>query len=93
MQNLQSKDSIQTEKMFTQEEVNNKISKRLAREKRQLHRELEQELLKIEVIGKLEQQNIPLEFASFIIVSKNSVRTYQILERFITVWHKCVSRN
>ena len=93
MQNLQSKDSIQTEeKTLTQEEVNNKISKRLARKKRQLRRELEQKLLKIEVLGKLEQQNTPLGFASFTMVSKNSMKTYKTLERFINIWRKCVKK-
>jgi len=93
MQNLRGKESTQmNKKKFTQEELNNQISKRLMREKRRLDFELEQKLLKIEVVGKLEKQNIPLEFAQFIMVSKNSVRAYQTLERFITTWHKCVRK-
>ena len=89
MQNLSTKVN---QKMFTQEEVNNKIRKRLVRKKRQMNYDLEQKLLKIEVLGKLEQENIPLEFVQFIMVSKNASRTYQTLERFITTWHNCVHK-
>ncbi|MCL2559382.1 MAG: DUF4355 domain-containing protein [Turicibacter sp.] len=76
--------------LLSQEEVNDKMNKRLAREKRQLDRKLEDKRLEIEVMGKLAQENIPLEFAPFIMVSKNTKRTYQTLASFISAWHASV---
>lgn len=91
MRPFKNEDSVQRNaKLLTQEEVNNNISKRLAREKRRSTRELEQERLKFEVMGKLQNENIPLEFTSFILVSENAKRTQETLDSFITTWRRCV---
>ena len=83
-------DGVAVRELFTQEEVNLMMRKRLKRVKRKFDREFEHKLLQIEVIGKLGKENIPARFSQFIMVSKNHDRTRQTLEKFITVWRETV---
>ena len=89
MQNEKGRDSkSQNEVVFTQEEVNNIMRKRLKRAKHNFNRDFEMKLLQIEVIGRLGKENIPTRFAEFIMVSKNHKRTRKALEKFVAVWHQ-----
>ena len=88
--NKENEGEFKEEVMFTQEEVNDMMRKRLARVKRKFDKEFEHKILQIEVIGRLQKATIPPSFAQFIMVSKNQKRTRQILEQFIKTWHEFV---
>lgn len=81
-------EGIKVEAMFTQEEVNQMMRKRLTRVKRGFDREFEYKILQIEVLGRLKKENIPTSFAQFIMLSKNQKRTCKTLEQFIKVWRE-----
>jgi len=81
-------EKIQSEPMFTQEEVNLLMRKRLTRVKRGYDKDFQFKMLQIEVLGRLKKENIPTCFASMIVVSKNENRTRKTLEQFVQMWHE-----
>jgi len=74
------------ETVYSQEEVNQILSKRLTRANGRFEREFQHKMLQIEVQGRLKKENIPTSFAKFIFVSKNENRVRANLESFIKTW-------
>ena len=70
-----------SQRLFTQEEVNAMVSKRLKREKKQVERQVEEQLLEKEVLGILRKENIPASLSQFVISSKGEKQTCQALEQ------------
>ena len=64
-----------SQRLFTQEEVNAMVSKRLKREKKQVERQVEAQLLEKEVLGILRKENIPTSLSQFVISSKGEKQT------------------
>ena len=85
-------EGVNTEVMFTQEEVNDMMRKRLKRVKRKFDYDFENKILQIEVMEKLVEEKIPTHFATFIMISKNHRRTRKTLEQFIKTWQETVKK-
>lgn len=72
--------------LFSQDEVNQMISKRMKRATQGFEKDFQLRLLQIEVLGTLKKEKIPTSFGPFIIVSKNEKRIRNNLEQFIKIW-------
>ena len=91
MQDLPHKHSVHVnEVMFTQEEVNDIVRKRLIRAQRHFEREAKQNQLHIEVMMRLDQEKIPIQFTTFI-MSKDPLKTRKALETFTAMWKETKS--
>lgn len=75
------------QKLFTQEEVNSMLRKRLNREKRQVDRKVEEKLLEKEVVGILQKENIPISLLQFVVSGKNEKQIRKALEKLVSIWH------
>lgn len=82
---LKTKQAETKKKLFTQEEVNEIIRKRLIRERQTFNQKTKAYDLHIEVISKLSDMQIPVAFSKFII-TKCCKQSSINLENFISIW-------
>ena len=78
------------QKLFTQEEVNAMVSKRLKREKKQVDRKVEEKLLEKEVLGILQQENIPVGLIQFVISGKSEKQAHYAVKKLVSIWNEDV---
>jgi hypothetical protein len=79
-----------SQKLFTQEEVNAMVSKRLKREKKQIERQVEEKLLEKEVSRIVQKENIPVSLLQFVISGKNEKQVRGDLEKLVSIWNEDV---
>jgi len=73
--------------LFTQDEVNSMLKKRLKREQKKIDQKVEKKILEKDFFEIIQREKIPISLLEIVISDKNVKQSREALEKLVNIWN------